>query len=69
MLCDLGCSWENEPDAFRIGTFLMRKSFDVVLSEDERMRIPEKHRPMENTLVTRTRTTEIYFDDVLKFFE
>lgn len=62
MLTDMGVSWENEPDAFRIGTFLIRKVICVVLSEEERMQIIEKHRPAANLIVNRTKTLEVDFN-------
>lgn len=45
MLAEKGILWETYPEFFKWGSFLQRKVFHEVLSEQELAKIPEKHRP------------------------
>ena len=46
--------FEDFPVAFRRGTFIRREVFSVVMPEEVRMMIPEKKRPEEGALITRS---------------
>lgn len=45
MLHAKGINWNDYPAHFKRGVYVKRKVVERVLTEDERMRIPEKHRP------------------------
>jgi tRNA(His) 5'-end guanylyltransferase len=45
MLREIGIPWEDQPRFFKMGTFLQRVVRDVVLTQEQLERIPEKHRP------------------------
>ena len=55
MLKDKVINWNDYPDFFRTGVFFKRKSVDVLLSNKDRMKIPEEHRPKEGETVKRSR--------------
>jgi tRNA(His) 5'-end guanylyltransferase len=52
-------NWNNQPDFFKRGTFFQRKKIFKELSEDERIKIPEKYRPEKETMVERTVVEEL----------
>lgn len=54
MLRDVGKPWEAEPQFFRMGTFVQRQTRMVELTEEQRQKIPEKHRPPAGMLVPRS---------------
>lgn len=59
MLRAKGVEWSDYPDFFRVGSFLRRVIVDVVLSDDERMVIPERHRPAMGAVVQRGHVVEV----------
>lgn len=59
MLAERGIDWRQYPDFFRVGSFLRRQAVELVINEDERLKIPEKHRPPAGAVVTRSRTLEV----------
>lgn len=54
MLAAKGIDFDDYPRGFRLGTFLRRVTIERPLSEEERERIPEKHRPASGTLFKRS---------------
>ena len=59
MLWQKGVNWNDFPAFFKRGTYLQRRSFDRALSDEERARIPEAHRPPPGMLVKRTQVAEL----------
>jgi tRNA(His) 5'-end guanylyltransferase len=45
MLWQKGVNWNDFPAFFKRGTYLQRRTFDRTLTDEERARIPEAHRP------------------------
>jgi hypothetical protein len=45
MLAEIGVSFDDFPTVFRRGTFVRRFTVTRVLTEDELLAIPERHRP------------------------
>ena len=45
MLAQKGVSWDDYPRFFQRGTYLQRRTHERALTDDERARIPEAHRP------------------------
>lgn len=45
MLRKIGSPWENEPQFFRTGSFVQRVVKDVVLTNEQLVKIPEQYRP------------------------
>lgn len=45
MLAEKGIQWNDYPVYFKRGTYLQRQTSERTLSEEERLRIPEAHRP------------------------
>ncbi len=46
MLRDIGKPWEDEPQFFKMGTFVQRVNREVELTPEQLAKIPEKHRPL-----------------------
>lgn len=63
MLSAKGIDWRSYPNFFRCGTFLARKKYKVVLSEEEYNKIPKKHRP-ETKEVIRSKVVEVTIDSI-----
>lgn len=59
MLREKGIDWTQYPDFFRVGSFLRRVAQPVTLTEEDRAKIPSKHRPPANALVSRTKVVEV----------
>jgi tRNA(His) 5'-end guanylyltransferase len=59
MLHDINRPWEHEPTFFKMGTFVKRVTEEVALTVDQRMNIPEKHRPPAGMLVARSTVKDI----------
>ena len=59
MLRDLGRPWETEPDFFKWGSWVKRKSFEAALTQEQLEKIPEKFRP--TGLVTRSEVQTVDF--------
>lgn len=59
MLFSKGVNFNDYPPEFKRGTFVRRVVEDRTLSEEERAKIPERHRPDTGTLVTRSAVVPI----------
>lgn len=60
MMAEAGTDFETAyPPKFKWGTWVRRVTFDRPFTADELERIPEKHRPAPDTLVTRSEVREI----------
>jgi tRNA(His) guanylyltransferase len=59
MLRERGIDFEAYPSAFKWGTWVRRVTYQRVFAADELARIPEKHRPAPDMLVTRSEVREI----------
>lgn len=66
MLWQKGVNWNDFPSFFKRGTYLQRRTHDRQLSDDERARIPEPHRPPINATFQRTQVVEIDLPPVRK---
>ena len=54
-----GINWNDYPAFFKRGTYVQRKTFERALTEEERNRIPEKHRPDAGKTFTRSSVIEL----------
>lgn len=54
MLAAKGIAFEAYPSAFKWGTWVRRVTFERALTREELDRIPEVHRPPQDTLITRS---------------
>lgn len=59
MLRDIGKPWEVEPDFFKWGSFVQRKTFQAELTAEQLEKIPERFRP--TGLVTRSEVQTVDF--------
>lgn len=59
MLADKGIDFEAYPDFFKWGTWARRVTFDRSFTAAELERIPEKHRPAPDAIVTRSEVCAI----------
>ena len=59
LLFQRGVNWNDYPAFFKRGTYLARRTVQREISEDERLRIPEPHRPAPATRVTRSQVVEL----------
>ena len=59
VIAEAGIDFGAYPTAFRRGTWLRRITVERTLSEDERARIPERHRPADGALVTRSEVASV----------
>jgi tRNA(His) 5'-end guanylyltransferase len=66
MLWQKGVNWNDFPPFFKRGTYLQRRTFDRTLTEEERARIPEAHRPAVGTTFKRTQVVELDLPPVRK---
>lgn len=66
MLWRKGVNWNDFPSFFKRGTYLQRRSFDRELTDEERARIPEAHRPAPGATVQRTQVVELDLPPVRK---
>lgn len=66
MLWQKGINWNDFPSFFKRGTYLARRTFARTLSDDERARIPEAHRPPEDATFQRTHVVELDLPPVRK---
>lgn len=64
MLFEKGINFNDYPTFFKRGTFVRRITLDRAFTADELARIPEKHRPEPDALVTRS---EVVTLDMPKF--
>lgn len=61
-----GVNWNDFPAFFKRGTYLQRRTIERALTDDERSRIPEAHRPAAGTVVKRTNVAELDLPPVRK---
>lgn len=54
-----GINWNDYPAFFKRGSYVQRKTMEIELSEEERNRIPEAHRPPAGTKFLRSRVVEL----------
>lgn len=66
MLWQKGVNWNDFPSFFKRGTYLQRRSFERTLSDEERARIPEQHRPPIGATFERTQVVELELPPVRK---
>ena len=59
MLFQKGINWNEYPAFFKRGTYIQRKAIARMLTDEERARIPEAHRPPPEALVERTHIAEL----------
>lgn len=59
MLHQKGVNWNDYPAFFKRGTYLQRRNYERAMNEEERAKIPEKHRPPPDMLVTRSHVVEL----------
>lgn len=66
MLAERGIDWDAYPNFFKYGTFLRRTLIERPIPENERMVIPEAHRPAPGTLVWRSAVRDLGIGDFLE---
>jgi tRNA(His) 5'-end guanylyltransferase len=66
MLWQKGVNWNDFPAFFKRGTYLQRRTFDRSLTDEERARIPEPHRPPIGATFQRTQVVELELPPVRK---
>jgi tRNA(His) guanylyltransferase len=66
LLWQKGVNWNDFPAFFKRGSYLQRRSFDRELSEEERNRIPEAHRPPLGKLFQRAQVVELDMPPIRK---
>jgi tRNA(His) 5'-end guanylyltransferase len=59
MLFARGVNWNDFPAFFKRGTYLQRRSAERTLTEDERLRIPEPHRPAADAKFVRAQVVDL----------
>lgn len=66
MLWQKGVNWNDYPAFFKRGSYLQRRSFERTLTDEERARIPEAHRPALGKTFQRTQVVELDVPPVRK---
>lgn len=66
MLWQKGVNWNDFPSFFKRGSYLQRRSFERTLTDEERARIPEAHRPPLGTTFQRAQVVELELPPVRK---
>lgn len=66
MLWQKGVNWNDFPAFFKRGSYLQRRAYDRALSDSDRDRIPEPHRPPAGALVQRTHVVELDLPPIRK---
>ena len=66
MLFQKGINWNDFPSFFKRGTYLQRRTVERTLTDAERERIPEAHRPPPEALVKRTQVHELALPPIRK---
>ncbi len=61
-----GVNWNDFPAFFKRGSYLQRRAAERTLTDDERARIPEPHRPAPDALFTRASVVELDLPPVRK---
>lgn len=66
MLFQKGINFNDYPAYFKRGTYVKRRSIERLLTEEERVKIPEAHRPDKGIMVTRTNLIELDMPPIRK---
>lgn len=66
MLWQKGVNWNDYPAFFKRGSYLQRKTVEKSLTDEERARIPEAHRPPPDATFKRTQVVELELPPVRK---
>jgi tRNA(His) guanylyltransferase len=66
MLWQKGVNWDNFPNFFKRGSYFQRRACLRTLSDEERMRIPEAHRPPVDETFQRSQVVELDLPPVRK---
>jgi len=66
LLFQKGVNWNDFPSFFKRGTYVQRRTHDRTLTDDERARIPEAHRPPLGATFQRTQVIELDLPPVRK---
>jgi tRNA(His) 5'-end guanylyltransferase len=66
MLWQKGVNWNDYPAFFKRGSYLQRRTYDKTLTDEERARIPEAHRPPADATFKRTSVVELEMPPVRK---
>lgn len=66
MLWQKGVNWNDFPAFFKRGTYLQRRTAQRTLTDEERARIPEAHRPPIGATFERTQVVELDLPPVRK---
>lgn len=66
MLFQKGVNWNDYPAFFKRGTYVQRRTVMKSLTDDERARIPEAHRPPADAQFERTEIAELELPPVRK---
>jgi tRNA(His) guanylyltransferase len=66
MLWQKGINWNDFPAFFKRGSYLQRRTFERTLTDEERARIPEPHRPPIGKTFQRTQVVELDLPPVRK---
>jgi tRNA(His) 5'-end guanylyltransferase len=66
LLWQKGVNWNDLPTFFKRGTYVQRRSVDRTLTDEERERIPEAHRPPPGKTITRSQVMELEIPPVRK---
>jgi tRNA(His) 5'-end guanylyltransferase len=59
MLWQKGVNWNDYPSFFKRGSYLQRRTFERSLTDEERMRIPEPHRPALGVTFQRNQVVDL----------
>lgn len=66
LLWQKGVNWNDFPAFFKRGTYLQRRTFERELTEEERLRIPEAHRPPAGKLFQRASVVDLDLPPIRK---
>lgn len=66
MLWQKGINWNDYPAFFKRGSYLQRRTFARTLTDEERARIPEAHRPAADATFQRSQVVELELPPVRK---
>lgn len=67
LLININKPWEDEPDFFKYGTFVFRKSVLINLTPEQLKDIPEKHHPTEPIKRVVIETISTYLSSIEQF--
>lgn len=66
MLWQKGVNWNDFPSCFKRGSYLQRRIYERAFTDEERLRIPEAHRPAADAIFQRTRVVELDLPPIRK---